>query len=64
MDQGICFELILASNYLDIKSLLDITSQTANLINGKNQTPEEICKYFKIKNNLTQEEEVLVFKEK
>lgn len=40
-----------AANYLNIKSLLDLTCQTvADMIKGK--TPEEIRKTFNIKNGL------------
>ncbi|XP_040584956.1 S-phase kinase-associated protein 1-like [Mesocricetus auratus] len=47
VDQGTLFELILSANYLDIK--------------GK--TPEEIRKTFNIKNDFTEEEEAQVHKE-
>ncbi|KAM3342327.1 SKP1-like protein 20 [Capsicum galapagoense] len=51
-----------AANYLNIKSLLDLTCQTAaNMIKGK--TPEEIRKTFNIKNNFTPEEEEEVRRE-
>ncbi|GKE29758.1 SKP1-like protein 1B [Tanacetum coccineum] len=56
VDQGVLFDLILAANYLNIKSLLDLTCQTvADMIKGK--TPEEIRKTFNIKNDFTPEEE-------
>ncbi|KAK7252983.1 hypothetical protein RIF29_37329 [Crotalaria pallida] len=56
VDQATLFDLILAANYLNIKSLLDLTCQTvADMIKGK--TPEEIRKTFNIKNDFTQEEE-------
>ncbi|KAJ0011179.1 hypothetical protein Pint_34312 [Pistacia integerrima] len=56
VDQNTLFDLILASNYLNIKGLLDLTCQTvADMIKGK--TPEEIRKTFNIKNDFTQEEE-------
>ncbi|RVX03249.1 SKP1-like protein 11 [Vitis vinifera] len=43
---------VLAANYLNIKSLLDLTCQTvADMIKGK--TPEEIRKTFNIKNDFT-----------
>ncbi|GMP44651.1 hypothetical protein CsSME_00013490 [Camellia sinensis var. sinensis] len=56
VDQGTLFDLILAANYLNIKSLLDLTCQTvADMIKGK--TPEEIRKTFNIQNDFTPEEE-------
>ncbi|KAL1354651.1 hypothetical protein HN51_006710 [Arachis hypogaea] len=52
VDQATLFDLILAANYLNIKSLLDLTCQTvADMIKGK--TPEEIRKTFNIKNDFT-----------
>ena len=49
------FELIEAANYLDIKSLLDLTcAKVASLI--KNKTLDEIFKVFKIDPVFTQEE--------
>jgi len=62
VDQATIFELILASNYLDIKPLLDLGCKTvANMIKGK--TPEEIRKTFNIKNDFTPEEETAVRKD-
>ncbi|CAA2971529.1 SKP1 1A [Olea europaea subsp. europaea] len=56
VDQGTLFDLILAANYLNIKSLLDLTCQTvADMIKGK--TPEEIRKTFNSKDDFTPEEE-------
>ncbi|KAL7002523.1 SCF ubiquitin ligase complex protein SKP1b [Sarracenia purpurea var. burkii] len=56
VDQGTLFDLILAANYLNIKSLLDLTCRTvADMIKGK--TPEEIRKTFNIKNDLTPEDD-------
>ncbi len=62
VDQATLFDLILAANYLNIKSLLDLTCQTvADMIKGK--TPEEIRKIFNIKNDFTPEEEEEVRRE-
>ncbi|KAK6136606.1 hypothetical protein DH2020_029611 [Rehmannia glutinosa] len=62
VDQGTLFDLILAANYLDIKSLLDLTCQTvAEMIKGK--TPEEIRKTFNIKNDFNPDEEEEVRRE-
>ena len=50
------FDIILAANYLDIKSLLDLScAKVATLIKGK--SPEEIRKTFNIPNDFTPEEE-------
>ncbi|KAL3723700.1 hypothetical protein ACJRO7_035812 [Eucalyptus globulus] len=62
VDQATLFDLILAANYLNIKSLLDLTCQTvADMIKGK--TPEEIRKTFSIRNDFTPEEEEEVRRE-
>ncbi|KAI4325415.1 hypothetical protein MLD38_030818 [Melastoma candidum] len=62
VDQSTLFDLILAANYLNIKTLLDLTCQTvADMIKGK--TPEEIRKTFNIKNDFTPEEEEEVRRE-
>lgn len=50
------FELIMAADYLDVMSLLDLICQiVADMIKGK--TPEEICQTFSIQNDFTPEEE-------
>ena len=60
--QDIIFELILAANYMDIKSLLDLScSKYASLIKGK--TPEEIRRTFNIVNDFSPEEEAQVREE-
>ncbi len=62
VEQSELFELILAANYMAIKSLLDLTCKTvASMIKGK--TPEEIRKTFNIKTDFTPEEEEQVRKE-
>ncbi|XP_059435543.1 SKP1-like protein 1A [Corylus avellana] len=62
VDQATLFDLILAANYLNIKSVLDLTCQTvADMIKGK--TPDEIRKTFNIKNDFTPEEEEEVCRE-
>ena len=62
VDQPTLFELILAANYLDNKSCLDLLCKTvANMIKGK--SPEEIRKTFNIKNDFTPEEEEQVRRE-
>ncbi|KAL8027874.1 hypothetical protein ABFS82_14G122100 [Erythranthe guttata] len=62
VDQATLFDLILAANYLNIRSLLDLTCQNvADMIKGK--TPEEIRKTFNIQNDFTAEEEEEVRRE-
>ena len=62
IEQELLFELILAANYMDIKSLLDLTcAKVASMIKGK--TPEEIRKTFNIVNDFTPEEEAQVREE-
>ncbi|GFP81564.1 skp1-like protein 4 [Phtheirospermum japonicum] len=56
VDQDMLFDLILAANYLNIKSLLDLTCKTvADMM--KEKSPEEIRKHFNILNDYTKEEE-------
>ncbi|CAE6478614.1 unnamed protein product [Rhizoctonia solani] len=62
VDQEMLFELVLAANYLDIPSLLDVGCKTvANQIKGK--TPEEVRKHFNIVSDFTPEEEAQIKKE-
>jgi S-phase kinase-associated protein 1 len=62
VDQEVLFELMLAANYMDIKSLLDLTcAKVASVIKGK--SPEEIRRAFSIKNDFTPEEEAQVREE-
>ncbi|XP_058734540.1 SKP1-like protein 1A [Vicia villosa] len=62
VDQNTLFDLILAANFLDIKSLFDLTCKTvAGMMDGK--SPEEIRKTFNIKNDYTKEEEEEVRRE-
>ncbi|KAL3844793.1 hypothetical protein ACJIZ3_002196 [Penstemon smallii] len=62
VDLKTLFDLILAANYLEIKSLLDLSCQiAADMIKGK--SPEEIRAIFKIENDFTPEEEAEVRRE-
>ncbi|XP_052201211.1 SKP1-like protein 1B [Diospyros lotus] len=62
VDQATLFDLILAANCLNIKSLLDLTcGAIQDMIKGK--TPQEILKTFNIKNEFTPEEEEEVRRE-
>jgi S-phase kinase-associated protein 1 len=58
VDHGTLCDLIMAANYLDIKSLLDLTCKTlAEMIKGKPFNPEEIFKFFNIVKDFSPEEE-------
>jgi S-phase kinase-associated protein 1 len=62
VDKSVIFDLVLAANYLNIKTLLDMMCKSiADMIKGK--TTEEIRKTFNIKNDFTPEEEEEVRKE-
>lgn len=62
VDNITLFELVRAANYLDIKSLLELTCRTvAEIIHGK--TSEQIRQAFKIANDFSPEEEEEIHKE-
>lgn len=62
VEQEVLFEMILAANYMDIKSLLDLAcAKVATMI--KEKTPEEIRHTFNIVNDFTPEEEAQVREE-
>ncbi|KAJ2557008.1 suppressor of kinetochore protein mutant [Coemansia sp. RSA 1933] len=62
VDQELLFEILLASNYMDIKPLLDLGCKTvANMI--RNKTAEEIRKMFNIVDDFTEEEREQIRKE-
>ncbi len=62
VEQELLFELILAANYMDIKSLLDLTcAKVASMIKGKKA--EEIRDTFNITNDFSPEEEQRVREE-
>ena len=63
LDDETLFNIILAANYLDIKSLLDITCKAVADEIKSCKTPEEIRKRFNIKNDFTPEEEEEVRRE-
>ena len=59
IDQETLFELVMAANYLDIKSLLELScAKVASLI--KNKTVQEIRTFFNIENDFTPEEEAQI----
>ena len=63
LDDDILFNIILGSNYLEIKNLLDLSCKTvANYIKSC-KTPQEIRKRLKIINDFTPEEEENITKE-
>merc|ERR1711988_1128596 len=63
VDDDTLFSLILAANYLDIKSLLDLTCKTVADYIKQCKTPQEIRRRFNIRNDFTPEEEEEVRKE-
>ncbi|KAG7400078.1 suppressor of kinetochore protein mutant [Phytophthora boehmeriae] len=61
-DHELLFELILAANYMDIKSLLDLScAKVATMIKGK--TPEAIRSTFGITEEFTPEEQQRILEE-
>ena len=62
VEQEMLFELIMASNYLDIKPLLELScAKVASMI--KNKSIQEIRKFFNIENDFTPEEEQQIMEE-
>ena len=62
LEQEVLFELIMASNYLDIKPLLELScAKVASLI--KNKSIQEIRKFFNIENDFSPEEEQQIMEE-
>ena len=62
VDQELLFEMILAANFLDIKSLLELCcAKVASII--KTMTIPEIRDYFHIENDFTPEEEAQIMDE-
>jgi len=62
VEQDMIFELIMAANYLDIKSLLDLAcSKVASMIKGK--SVQEVCDTFKIVPDFSPEEEAQIREE-
>ena len=57
LDDEALFSLILAANYLDIKSLLDLACKAVAVQILEYKTPSEIRRRFNIKNDFTPEEE-------
>ncbi|KAG4114977.1 hypothetical protein ERO13_D12G077409v2 [Gossypium hirsutum] len=62
VDQSTLFDLILAADFMNINSLMDLTCKTvANMMKGK--TTKEIRGTFNIKNDYTPEAEEMVRRE-
>ncbi|KAI6701044.1 hypothetical protein NL676_015368 [Syzygium grande] len=62
VEHAIVFDYILAANFLEIPTLLDLACESvAEMIKGK--TPDEIRKFFNINNAFSQEEEEEVRRE-
>ena len=57
LDDNILFEIIKATNYLDIECLFELAcNEVANIVK-KCYTPQNVCKRFNIKDDITAEEE-------
>lgn len=63
MDDNTLFDLILAANFLDIKSLLDLCCKQVAVYIKECKTPQEIRRRFNIENDFTPEEEEEIRKE-
>ena len=62
LEQEVLFELILASNFMDIKSLLELAcAKVASLVKG--MTIPETRQFFNIENDFTPEEEAQIMDE-
>ena len=63
INDEILFKLIMASNYLELKDLLDETCKKVAEYIKLCKTPQEIRRRFNIKNDFTPEEEEAIKKE-
>jgi len=62
VDKADLFKLVLAANYLNISTMLDVTCQAvADLIKGK--APDDIRKEFGLENDFTPDEEAEIRRE-
>lgn len=62
LDQEVLFELILAANFMDIKSLLELAcAKVASMIKG--MSIQETRKFFNIENDFSPEEEAQIMDE-
>ncbi|XP_010413609.1 PREDICTED: SKP1-like protein 5 [Camelina sativa] len=57
IEHSILFDVMMAANYLNIQSLLDLTCQTVADLLSAGKTPEELRAQFNIVKDLTDEEE-------
>ncbi|EOA26113.1 hypothetical protein CARUB_v10019539mg [Capsella rubella] len=56
----ILFDVMMAANYLNIESLLDLTAQTVADLLSLGKTPEQLRAQFNIAKDLTDEEEAQI----